>query len=800
MSAVADRTKGEMPAPPRGPRAANLGWGLHRLGRLAARRPWIGLAIVLLISAAAAYGVTRAETNTSLDALFKSETPEYIRYEEMREAFPLNERDVLVIVTSPKAFSPDEIAALRDLHLELELVSESEGVLSLFSIRGDPDAEGYAAPIVPDELPRGAAFAEMMQSVAAHPFVADKLLRTTPSGGQALVIIVGLKAEATERKQLAASIKSVDEATKGMLAESGLNYELLGVPVMQSVVHQASSSDRLVFNVSGFIVGLFMCVAFFRHAKLVLIAALCPAATVFWSFGIFGLFGFEITFLMNAVPPLIMVISFAEAMHLTYGVRRSLRDGKTLPDAIRGVVDTVGPACVLTTTTTTAAFLSLLISQSDVIRDFGLAGAMCIVSIFIASMLVVPSLCALLLTGNEGDSDSKFARWATDIGVDAACERLADWIPRRPLLIAGIGIAVSVLCAGMYFSLGPRFRLSEQVPGDLRARIEATEKLVGLAASSPLFAVVRHPPAEPVTSERLQRVLGGVHDTLAKEETVGNVWSLALIERQFAEKSEAELSSYIADLPENFRSRLMNEGTGALLVTGHFPDLDATQMANAIGKIERNLAPLRAENPDLSIELTGISAVAAIHATTMIEDLYNNLMLEIFVVMAILAVAFRSLVVPATAFLPNVLPVIASGALLYLLDFGIDYAGIIGLTVAFGLAVDDTIHFLTRFQHERSVGLTLLQAVKAAISHVGPVMVITTVVIMCGVGVTVLGQMPQTRIFGAVVIVTLFSALGAEMLLTPALILAPQALKRLRQTRFFGKERSCEAAEQGDRH
>ena len=163
----------------------------------------------------------------------------------------------------------------------------------------------------------------------------------------------------------------------------------------------------------------------------------------------------------------------------------------------------------------------------------------------------------------------------------------------------------------------------------------------------------------------------------------------------------------------------------------------------------------------------------------MIDDLNQNLALEVFAVMAIIALAFRSLTVPLIAFLPNVFPIAASGALLYLLGVGLDYAGIIGLTIAFGLAVDDTVHFIHRFEHERDEGRDTADAVATTVRHIGPVMLITTLVIMCGVGVTVFGQMPQTRAFGAVVIVTLFSALVAELFLTPALILLPQAVRRL---------------------
>lgn len=760
--------------------AHRLGWGVHRLGHFAARSPWLALVLVVALSALAVFGISRIDTPAhSLNALFQSDTQDYRRYEAMREAFQLNERDVLVVVNAPRTLTPDDIEATRDLHLDLQLLLEADGVLSVFSVReNDSDGDGYAPPIVPDDLPAGEAFKTLMSEVAAHPFVAGKLITDTPGGGQMLVIVVGLTAEAVRKENLEASLEAVRRSADDLLDGTGLTYELLGVPAMQLEVRYASRSDRLTFNIAGFLVGLVMCLLFFRNIKLVLISTLCPALAVFFSFGAFGLIGIPLSFFLNAVPPLVMVISYADAMHLTYGIRRRLRDGDTLHEAVYRTVQNVGPACLLTTMTTSIALTSLLISDSEIIRDFGVGGAVSVMLVFVVSMLVVPSLSMLLLRSTDGTGAAGVATWATDVGLDAACDRLADWVPRFPRVLAGAGIVAALIFAVAHLSLEPRFRLSEQVPDGMRDRINVVEEAGGFAASSPVYAVIGYPEGEAPTSARLRGLVGAVHDVLAGHDTMGNVWSLALVERQLGAREDDALRAAFEGLPDNLRSRFVNDAARLLLVTGHFPDLNATEMRAAIDRIEADLRPLRDAHPDLSIELTGASVVSALHATRMINELSRGLMLAVLVVMVLLGLAFRSFAVPALAVLPNLFPIVASGALLYVTGFGIDYAGIIALTVAFGLAVDDTIHFVARFQLRRSDGGGVLEAAKVAISRVGPVMVITTIVLMCGVGVTIFGQMPQTRVFGVIVIVTLLSALVADLVFLPALILVRRTFGR----------------------
>jgi hypothetical protein len=754
------------------------GWGLHRLGYLSARAPWLALTLVIGLSALAVYGISLIHTPPhSLNALFQSTTPEYRRYEAMREAFPLNERDILAVVEASQPFRPADIETMRDFHLELQLLEQSEGVLSLFSVRGEPGADGYAPPIVPDFLPEGEAFEALMDEVVEHPFVAGKFLNTKPEGGQSLVIVVGMAEEAVSPANLESTLTSVTGAAENLLRGTDLNYELFGVPVMQLEVRYASRSDRLTFNIVGFLVGILMCLLFFRNGKLVLISTLCPAISVLWSFGAMGVAGIPLSFFLNAIPPLVMVISFADAMHLTYGIRRRMRDGDTVAAAVHRTVRTVGPACLLTTMTTSIALTSLLISDATVIRDFGVGGALSVMLVFFVSMLVVPSLSMLVLR-DAGSTSARTAPWATDAGLDGVSAKLALWVPRFPLALTAIGLAASLVFAVLHFSLEPRFRLSEQVPDSMRERILATKQAGGFAAASPVYVVIGYPEEERPTSSRLRSLVGSVHDVLSRHETMGSVWSLALIDRELAAEGGGDLSEYLEELPENLRARLVNEEAHLLLVTGHFPDLNATEMRAAIDEIEAALEPLRAAYPDVSIQMTGATVVSALHATTMIQDLNRSLLMAILIVMALLAVAFYSLSVPMVAFLPNLFPIVASGALLYVVGFGIDYAGIIALTVAFGLAVDDTIHFIARFQHERTEGSDTLEAVMVAIRRIGPVMVITTVVLVCGVGVTIFGQMPQTRTFGGIVVMTLLSALVADLIFLPALILTLEKVAR----------------------
>jgi predicted RND superfamily exporter protein len=143
---------------------------------------------------------------------------------------------------------------------------------------------------------------------------------------------------------------------------------------------------------------------------------------------------------------------------------------------------------------------------------------------------------------------------------------------------------------------------------------------------------------------------------------------------------------------------------------------------------------------------------------------------------------------------PNLFPIVTVGAFLYLSGSGLQFASVMGLTVAFGLAVDDTIHFLNRYELEKRAGggnglAGLGQRVGDAIAHIGPVLILTTMVLLCGLSVTSLSDLPVTRLFGQLSMATLAAALIADLFILPALILAAGRLGLVRRGLASERER-----------
>jgi predicted RND superfamily exporter protein len=172
--------------------------------------------------------------------------------------------------------------------------------------------------------------------------------------------------------------------------------------------------------------------------------------------------------------------------------------------------------------------------------------------------------------------------------------------------------------------------------------------------------------------------------------------------------------------------------------------------------------------------VTGLPAIAARNSAKLIGELNWGLVGDMFVIFIFLGVALRSVLAGIASVLPSLFPIFATGALLWATGEGLQFASIIAITVAFSLAIDSTIHFLNRYriEEERLGGGegTATPALIATVNHVGPAVVLTTIVLALGLGVTMLSDLPSLRLFGRLAGVCLLASLIGQLVILPATI------------------------------
>ena len=760
----------------------SIAFGVERLGLIAMRTPITSVVILAILCVAAFFGLERIKIDDSLSQLFRSNTKEFRQYEEVTKRFPATEFDVLVVLEGKSLLARASLEKIRDLVTDIQLVDGTRGIISLFSARQAPEPGKLPAALFPEKLPEGAAYDKFIETVRTNEILRGKLLS---DDGTLALIVLALDPAVVSSNRLGPVVGEIRKLLSDTVQGTDLIGQLSGVPIMQLEIRNAVARDGIIYNVAGVLAGCLIAIVFFRRISFMVIAAFPPILAILLSLGTLGWFGFSLNMFLNVMTPLIMVISFSDSMQLTFAARDRLIAGEDKVSAFRNAILVVGPACVLTHCTAGLSFVALMFSNSDLIRAFGEAGLTATVIALVAVLSLVPLFGVLLVRREQVFAEKiKAADWGVN-ALRAFCAWIAVRMTARPALWSAIGFLVVAGLTVVYVNLEPRYRLADQVP-DKKQAVEASSRLdAKLTGANPIDVLIEFPKGKNLYDAESLQTVAEVHSTIEKTAGVGNVWSVETLRRWLAEKvgrsDVATLKEYVDLLPAYLTRRFVAEPLDAVLVSGRVPDLDSAEILPVVEKLDAALEDVRKKHPGYEIAVTGLSAIAARNSADMIGKLNAALTVEFLFVAAFIGLAFRSFVVMLVSILPGIFPVVMSGTVLWAIGEGLQFASVVALIVSFGLGLSATIHFLNRLRLENTPETSAEAAVEKATILVGPALILTTVVLACGLVVTVFSDLPSLRLFGWLSAFSMVAALIADLfILRPTAMFLIRVAERIR--------------------
>ena len=672
-----------------------------------------GLAgLVVLSVLLAGSGLLRLEFDDNHRKFFRGASDAYEQLEKLAAAFPLDENDFVLLIESDDLFEPGRIKELRALDRSLR---GKDGVLTVYSVF-DARAREMRGLRLPQLMPRDDAppekFAEARALALEHPLVGGLLLSKDARVTVMVVTQEGGELPVAEIEPLYAELR---EELGERLDGTGMAGLITGIPALRAEIIRSVRRDNLYFSVFGGGTAMVISLLLFRNLAAVAIVSIAPLVGMLLSIGMLGLVGVPMNVVNHVLPSLVMVIAFTDSVHLMAYFRMRRGSGDSRIVAVKSAVRDVGPACFLTSVTTSIAFASLALAQAEVIRTFGIACAAATILNFCVVVTVVPLLSSTVLGdwagvlrgGEEG---------AHRRGMHRVLDPLAAMVTRWPGRLALLGMALMALCLAASLRLYPDFRYRENLPEE-NAAYQALERADdALGGVIPLRVLVESVGGEPVTSAAGLAVMGEVESAMAAEPGVARTLSLLDVLRSLPGSDEAELPAiarkYYSLIPENARARLVGEQGRAALVSAMVRDDGAAALEPIFTSIGDRLAEIQKRHPGFEVRLTGVTFVSASISLAMISELAFSLFAAGVIILLIIICALRSPVLGLFSVLPNVFPLAATAALLVVAGMPIQYTSVMSFTICLGIAVDDTIHFLVRYRKLRAAGLAIDPAVR----------------------------------------------------------------------------------------
>jgi hypothetical protein len=748
---------------------------LDRLGRAIGAARWRALALVLLITAVVlgAAGRRVAETGVPVDftpqAIFLDAGEEVDTLRRIERSYGREDNDLVLIVEGPIG-TAEGLDYLRRLESALAQHDEVERVDSVLGATVIDAEDGMLTVSTPaeDRAP-AAAIARLAQDA-----VWKKLL--VSEDGDTTAVRVRLDRKLERIAALGPVVSALGETARAVERPPDTTLKLTGVPWVRTEVVDRMMRDQATFVPAlGLIFSVVVCLLF-RRVWLGLAPLLGVGIAAAWAVGLLVAAGATLNILSILVPTLVLVIGVADGIHITSRYREELALGDGRPAALGRTLQVMGLPCFLTTFTTAAGFASLVVAQTRVIRDFGVHSAVAMVVCFVAILLAVPTLLAFVPEDRVAPPSP--ARGAPEERLLLAVDR---FVRGRPLPVLLGCLALTAVLAGVGSQVRANSRLLEmyQEGSATWTAIKTAES--ELSGVIPVFVHVEsEEPGAFASAENLRR-LDALEQQLRDEPMVLWTRSLASTTRMLhgVLTDEAGLPPTREALAQEL---LLAELAGAELLDG-LTDDDRTEarimalVSDAGGRETlamkaRTEAAIAAHFAETGLEgtITGDGMLAAAGVDRLITDLLASLALVFVVIAATLALLLRDLRLALVACVPNVVPLVFTLATLGLMGADLQTSNIVTFTVALGLAVDDTIHYIVRYRQERLAGNTVQHALTATTRGAGHAIVLTSLLLVSGFALLATSELTSTRHFGILSSVTMGAALLGDLFLLPALL------------------------------
>jgi hypothetical protein len=567
--------------------------------------------------------------------------------------------------------------------------------------------------------------------------------------------------------------------------EAHLKLHYSGLPYIRTVVTDRVQSELRLFVVLAVLVTAGILYFFFRSFRVVLFSLLVVGVGVVWALGTIALFGFDLSIVMALIPPLIIVIGIPNCVFLLNKYHNEFVVHGNKIKAINRIIHRIGNATFLTNTTTALGFATFIFTESAVLQEFGIIASINILGIFLFSLLIIPIVYSFLPGPKRRHTSHLRRPWIRRI-VDGLTRVVVHY---RPWVYAGT-LLVLILSAIGITLMDTSGKVADDLPKDDPVQKDLRFFQRNFDGVLPFEVLVDAGKKGKARSSETLRKLDELQDTLAERPELSRSMSLAdglKFARQAFYNGNPERYGLIGPQERSFIAPYL-DGSESSALKGSF--LDSTQRYTRIsakvadiGTVRMNemLKELRPATDSIfgdsgyEVFYTGSSILFFKGTEYLVKNLFISLSIAIVVIASIMALLFGTLRMVLLSLVPNLIPLIITAALMGYFQIFIKPSTVLVFSIAFGISVDDTIHYLAKYRQELKMRKgDVWTSVLNALRETGVSMFYTSVVLFFGFAVFIASDFGGNQAIGTLVSITLLIAMFANLLLLPSMLITFQ--------------------------
>ena len=712
--------------------------------------------------------------------------PENIKYKSFTDKFGEEGNLIVISVKDSTLFTIEKLNAWNELSHSFKDHKDVSTVIAFGDLqklkKNKTSRQFYIEPFIKDSLTTESELDLLKEEIFNNSPFYDKFLINSET--KAVRTAINLKTEVVNtvlREQFVNNVllPRVSEFEQ----KYNLDVRISGMPYVRTKYSETIKAELGKFIILAIVVTSLIFFLFFRSFRATFISIMTVCIGVMWTLGIVGILEYELTVLTAIIPPLIIVIGMPNCIFLINKYQHELNKHGNKSLSLKKVITKIGNATLMTNVTTASGFATFITTDSKLLNEFGVVASLSILSIFILCLLIIPIVYSFLPVPDEKHLEHQNKKWITT---------LLNWMVNvvktkkiEVYVISVIMLAVSII--GIY-----KIEISGSFIDDMPRNTEFFDDILYYEKEFngilPLEIYIDSKRKKSITKLSTIKKMEIVENIIKKFPELSrpiSVVSLVKYSKQafyngnpkYYQVPTSQENSFILSYAKNSTSEvdLLNNFVDS---TGQYTRITTFMKDMKIERMERIEEELNAEIEKVmpadrfEVFLTGKAYLFQKGTYFLVDNLVWSLGLAVVLISLFMAYLFRNFRMIIISLIPNLLPLLITAGLMGYIGIPIKPSTILIFSIAFGISVDDTIHFLAKYRQElQDNKWQVKKSVYNSVRETGLSMFYTSIVLFFGFSVFVVSNFGGTVALGALVSGTLLLAMLSNLLLLPSLLL-----------------------------
>lgn len=747
-------------------------------------RQRIAILVVIGVLTVLMYLASGSEFAQDYGKIVSPSDPEYQLYKKFKAEFG---EDGNVIAIGVEGNWKD-LAFFNDLYdfcQNLKTVKGVEGVVSLSHLANivvNDSSESFSMKRVFPNKPRNQAELDSLMDIALNlPFYKGLIIS---EDGKTSLIAVSVEKKYLDSKEKIRILDEIKAYGKKFEDAQKIDLKYAGLPVFRTVLMKSVPKELALFLGLSILVTAITLIVFFRSFYAVIVPLVVVAIVVIWAGGFQGLFGYKLTIVTGIIPALITVIGIPNGVYLITKYHLEFARTRNKMEALAGIFDKIGLVTIMTNATTVVGLGATAVTDIAILQEFGIVAGITVVCAFFISMLLIPVIFIYLPEPTEKQLKHLDSR---------ALVGIINWITKSVLtkssVIFGVTALLTVLSLWGTFQLEAVSHMVDDVPQGSEMKRDLLfmeDKFKGVMPFEVLIDTKRR---KGILKTSVLQDISDMQDSLKKYPEISHTLSIAdfakFTRQSFAggAAEEYELPSknelnaigiYLQNTQKGFAkmSKTLNDSNmQKTRISGSIKDVGSKNTRLMLNKVQKDIEAVF-DTAKYDVKVTGTTMIFLKGNVYLVKNLVQSLVLTLVLIAILMIITFRKRRFVFWSIIPNILPLLMVAGFMGFVGIPLKPSTALVFSVTFGIAIDNTIHFLAAYRfHRKKELMNKADAISATFANTGYSMIYTSSILFFGFIIFVASSFGGTQAVGYLIGCTLLVALFSNLFFLPALVL-----------------------------